>query len=495
MLTSVLTIGIGLAALLAGISGAWSPCGFAMIETFTPHMCGSRRRRNLGVALFAGGAILASAALGAILGLAGEGLPTRWTLVLLGALALFGAARDLGIIRMKLPQRRGQVPEPWRREWPLVAWAPAYGIMLGLGVLTFQVVSTFWVVAGAAIAIGNPATAAACFALFGFGRVLMVIIPPPFAPSYAASVANIAPAVSAVRRVNGALLVVIGVLALAASPALGTPALASAADTARASQLASATCHGPKSTGNYWPSISGGTLAWTVGSAAGKPSVSVQRAGHSTAHFACASAPSVDGNALAYATTGGIAVVNWTTGVRSRFLSGDLIRPSLSGPRLAYVKVADNGQTLYVHDFATNTTTEVLHVPVLTDISGPSLSGAVVAWAEDNGHGSSVYERYLNRSGAGATRLIARSVPNTNLICPSIYGSHIAWIIEAGTRLYASTFEYAPLSGAHPRAIWTLRGSESSGAILWGTSLSAHQIYSTIWDFNTNRGSVVHKAL
>ena len=107
MLTSLLTIGIGLAALLAGISGAWSPCGFAMIETFTPHMCGGRRRRNLGVALFAGGAILASAALGAILGLAGDGLPTRWTLVLLGALALLGAARDLGIHRNTLRHRIG----------------------------------------------------------------------------------------------------------------------------------------------------------------------------------------------------------------------------------------------------------------------------------------------------------------------------------------------------------------------------------------------------
>jgi hypothetical protein len=486
MLTSVLTIGIGLAALLAGISGAWSPCGFAMIETFTPQMCGSRRRRNLGVALFAGGAVLASAALGAVLGLAGEGLPTRWTLITLGVLALVGAARDLGVIRMKLPQRRGQVPEPWRREWPLVAWAPAYGIMLGLGVLTFQVVSTFWVVAGAAIAIGNPVTAAGCFALFGLGRVLMVIIPPPFAPSYSASVASIAPAVAVVRRVNGALLVVVGVVALASSPTFGSLALASGTPP----------CHGPPPTGNYWPSVSGTALAWTFGNAGGDPSVVVQRPGRPTVHFTCASAPSLNGNSLAYVTRGGIAVVNWTTGARTHFLSGQIIRPSLSGASLAFVKVAKSGaQTLYVHDFATNTTTQITHQPQLTDISAPSLSGDVVAWADDNGHGSFVYERYLNRSSASGTRLVATSVPNTNLISPSIFGTHIVWIIERGTTLYSSTFEYAPLSGAHPRAIWTLKGSQSSGLILWGTSLSSHQVYSTAWAYNTARGSIVHKTL
>jgi len=488
MLTVLLTIGIGLAALLAGISGAWSPCGFAMIETFTPHVCGGRARRNLGVALFALGAILASAALGAVLGLAGSGLPRHWTWALLGLLALVGAARDLGIIRIALPQRRGQVPEPWRRTWPLVAWAPAYGAMLGLGVLTFQVVSTFWVVAGAAIAIGNPATSAACFALFGLGRVLMVIVPPPFAVSYSAAAASIAPAVAAVRRINGVLLAGIGVLALAASPVLGTPALAS-------SGTSGSTCNGPTSTGSYWPSIAGTARAWTVGDATGNPSVTVTQPGTTPESFACAWAPSVYGNLLAYVTTGGIAVINRKTDTRTLFLSGDLIRPSFSGARLAYVRVTGSGQTLYVRNTSTGATTLVTHVPVGTDISGPSVSGAYVAWAADSGKGSTVFTRNLNVRGARATHVVAQAVPNTDLISPSVYGNHIAWIIEHGTVTYTSKILYAPLSGANPRAIWSVSSTTGSGQILWGTSMTGSQIATTVWHFGTNHGSLAIRKL
>ncbi len=485
MLTALLPLGIGLAALVAGISGAWSPCGFAMIETFTPHMCGGRARRNLGVALFAVGAILASAALGAVLGFAGSGVPRAWSWALVGVLALVGAARDLGIIRVALPQRRGQVPEPWRRTWPLVAWAPAYGVMLGLGVLTFQVVSTFWVVSGAAIAVGNPAVSAACFALFGLGRVLMVIVPPPFAVSHSAAAAAIAPAVGAVRRINGAVLAGVGVLALAASPVLGATALA---DTG-------SSCNGPTSSGSYWPSISGSARAWTIGDAGGSPSVEVTQPGTAPMSFACAWAPSVYGNQVAYVTNGGIALVSRTTQARVLLLSGNLIRPSYSGAGLAYVRVSNSGQTLFVRNLATGTTTEVTHVPPGTDISGPSVSGAYVAWAADSGRGATVFWRNLNVIGGRATHIVAQAVPNTDLISPSVYGSHIAWIIERGTVQYTSKILYAPLSGAHPRTIWSVSGTTGAGQILWGTSMTASSIATTVWHYGTDRGSVAIRRL
>jgi hypothetical protein len=480
MLTVLLTVGVAVAALVAGMSGAWSPCGFAMIETFTPQMCGGRRRRNLGVALFATGAILAAAVLGAVLGLAGSGLPRHWTWALVGVLALIGAARDLGMLRIALPQRRGQVPEPWRRDWPLMAWAPAYGVLLGLGVVTFQVVSTFWVVSGAAIAIGHPATSAACFALFGLGRVLMVIIPPPFAPSYSQAAVSIAPALTAVRRVNGVLLAGIGVLAIAASPVLGTPA---AADVAA--------CHGPTSTGSYWPSLSGTARAWTIGSPDGAPSVTVTQPGRTDARVACAWAPSVDGNALAYVTTGGVAVIDRTTQTQTAFVSGNVARPALNAGRLAYVVVAPGrGQALYVRNLETGAVLRVTHVPEGTDISGPSLSGATVAWAADNGRGSTVFTRNINRRGRGATRVVATAVPNTDLISPSVYGRHICWIIEHGGVRYSSKLLFAPLSGARPVTVWSVSGSTSGGQILWGTSLSAHAIATTVWHYSANHGSI-----
>lgn len=479
MLTILLTVGIGLAALVAGISGAWSPCGFAMIETFTPQMCGGRARRNTGVALFALGAIGASAALGAALGLAGAGLPREWTWGLVGVLALVGAARDLGIVKIALPQRRGQVPEPWRRNWPLAAWAPAYGVLLGLGVVTFQVVSTFWVVSGAAIAIGNPATSAACFALFGLGRVLMVIVPPPFAPSFSQAAVSIAPALPVVRRVNGVLLTGIGVLALAVSPVAGASA-----------DAAAGACGGPTSTGTYAPSLSGTAKAWTLGDAGGAPSVVVAQPGLPNTAVSCAWFPSLSGTRLAYVTTGGIAVVDRTSGARVAFVGGKLVRPSLSGGQLAYIQTSPgHGQTLYVRTLATGSTVKVTHVPEGTDISGPSLSGSVVAWATDNGAGSTVFWRNLSRSGPAATHVVATAVPNTDLISPAVFGSHIAWIIGHGTVLYSSTVLYAPLSGSHPRAIWRVNGSTAGGQILWGLSLTGSRFATTVWRYNAVRGT------
>jgi hypothetical protein len=479
MLTVLLTLGIALAAFVAGMSGAWSPCGFAMIETFTPQMCGGRRQRNVGVALFAAGAVLASAGLGAVLGLAGSGLPGTWAWALVGMLALLGAARDLGIVRIALPQRRGQVPEPWRRNWPLGAWAPAYGVLLGLGVVTFQVVSTFWVVSGAAIALGNPATSAACFALFGLGRVVMVVVPPPFAPTYSQAAVSIGPALAAVRRVNGLLLVGVGFLALAASPVLGSPAVA---DTA--------ICHGPTSTGSYWPSLSGGVRAWTLGSASGAPSVIVADPGRS-ATVPCAWAPSVDGDGLAYVTNGGIAVIRRSTQAQTTFVAGNVVRPSLNSGRLAYVVISPGaGQTLYVRNLERGTIVKIAHVPEGTDISGPSLSGTTIAWAADNGRGSRILVRNIAGTGRAATRVIATAVPNTDLISPSVYGRRICWIIEHGGVRYTSKMLIAPLSGANPRTVWSVSGSTSGGQILWGTSMAAHAIATTVWHYSANHGSI-----
>jgi len=484
MLNALLIIGIGLAALVAGVSGAWSPCGFAMIETFTPHLCGGRGRRNLGVALFAAGAIAASAALGWVLGLAGAGLSSSLTLSLLAVLALVGALRDLGIMRIPLPQRRGQVPESWRRELPLVVWAPAYGVMLGLGVLTFQVVSTFWVVAGACIAIGNPATAAACFALFGLGRVLMVIIPPRLADTYAAGAIGIGVAMPVVRRVNGLILLVIGLLAFGASPAFGQAGV------------------GP--IGSYLPSVDGPTLAVTQGAGDGTQAVVVRRAS-TTATIAGASSPSVSGSRIAVVCVantppcgpvGGVAVVDWPTWKPTPPATPDAlptyplpiypiiegaIRPTLSGSRLAYVVPEGSGQALYLRDLDAGTSTRVTGVSATYDISGPSLSPTSLAWARNAGSGSSIWVRNL---AAGRQRQIATSTRGTILITPSVYGNRIAWISQNGEVAARSRIVVATLGGRSQRTVATI---VSRTDILWGTSLTPSAVYTTRWNpFNAN---------
>ena len=124
-----------------------------MVETFTPAVCGSRRRQRLAV-----GAVAASALVGAALGAVGALLGTQLAF-LVAALALLAAAREAGIVRLPLPQLRRQVPERWRSELPLPVWSVGYGIGLGLGFVTFQPVATFWVACAAAVALGKPLAA------------------------------------------------------------------------------------------------------------------------------------------------------------------------------------------------------------------------------------------------------------------------------------------------------------------------------------------------
>lgn len=117
-----------------------------MVETLTPAGCGSRQRYRVALAV-------------------------------VGALALAAAAREAGLVRIPVPELRRQVPERWRREWPLAGWSAGYGAGLGVGVLTHQTVWTFWVAMAGALALGDPLVSALCLAPFGLARGLMVALP------------------------------------------------------------------------------------------------------------------------------------------------------------------------------------------------------------------------------------------------------------------------------------------------------------------------------
>src|SRR3712207_6068355 len=109
-----------------------------MIETITPAGCGSRRRFRLALAFFALGALVASAFVGALLGLLGDALGASRAVVALGVLAALAAAREADVLRLPLPQVRRQVPESWSFRLPLPLWLTGYGAGLGVGFFTFQ---------------------------------------------------------------------------------------------------------------------------------------------------------------------------------------------------------------------------------------------------------------------------------------------------------------------------------------------------------------------
>src|SRR5213592_2074917 len=189
-----------------------------MVETFTPAVCGSRLRQHFALAFFALGALVASAALGAVLGFLGSLVGARPALVAAAVLAALAAARETGLLRVPLPQSRRQVPERWRNELPLPAWSVGYGAGLGAGFLTFQPVATFWVACAAALALGKPALAALCFALYGAGRAFMAVWPRRREPDGAAAVERMVGQSAFVARANAAVLV-LAVVLLAAAPA------------------------------------------------------------------------------------------------------------------------------------------------------------------------------------------------------------------------------------------------------------------------------------
>jgi hypothetical protein len=170
-----------LAAASAGVTGAWSPCGFSMVETLAPHGYAGRLRTTIAACLtFSLGALAGGVATFGGLSLLGQALGSGGpaALVVAAAVALaaaFGEARGARI----LPQVRRQVPESWRRRLPVPLAAGLYGVLLGLGFTTFILTFAVWALAGVCVAVGDPALGGAVGLAFGAGRLLPVIVLAP----------------------------------------------------------------------------------------------------------------------------------------------------------------------------------------------------------------------------------------------------------------------------------------------------------------------------
>jgi hypothetical protein len=238
-------------AFVAGVTGAWSPCGFSMVETLgsARARAGARTVRTscatFALGALAGGAITfgALAALGSALGGAGS----TAALVAAVAIALAAAFGELLGVRI-VPQIRRQVPEPWRRTLPLPLAAGLYGVLLGLGFTTFVLTLAVWALAGIAVAIGDPAAGLLIGLGFGAGRALPVVL---MAPRYDTlgercelAMAERPALLRRLRLADGALLAVLAIAFLASGSAHAAQAV-------------------PVAVGATDPSLApDGTLAW-----------------------------------------------------------------------------------------------------------------------------------------------------------------------------------------------------------------------------------------
>lgn len=177
MLSGLIAVG-ALTALVAGIAGAWSPCGFSMVDTIGTALGDARRTTmRLACATFTLGALLGGAAtfgglalLGQLLGPGAGG--TRDALA--AALALAAAIADWRGLRIA-PQIRRQVPERWRWVLPLPLACGLYGLLLGLGFTTFVLTFAVWALAGISFAADSAAFGVVVGVAFGLGRALPVL--------------------------------------------------------------------------------------------------------------------------------------------------------------------------------------------------------------------------------------------------------------------------------------------------------------------------------
>jgi hypothetical protein len=428
-----------------------------MLETFTPAVCGSRRRQRAAVALFTASAVLAAALLGAALGFAGALVGARSAVFAAAALALVAAAREAGLVRLPLPQVRRQVPERWRFELPLPIWASGYGAGLGVGVFTFQPVSTFWVACAGALALARPLPAALCFSLYGAGRAATILWARALARDAGEAVERLAGRRKGLLRANAVALAACAAL-LFLAPAAGAA---------------------PTWVGRgFDPTTSYGI----VGYARSDGSVVLRNTGRGTLVFRDARSPSLDGPFLAYADESGILVVNWRTGREVRRVRGAVSTPALDWPRIAFVRELPRSRALIVRNLRTDRWRMISERSKSVRYGRPSNRGGWIAWTATDRRRSFV-NVYRLRTGRWHT--VARS--------------RVAFLSNASVNAYRVLWVAERSGVANLRLGWTRRwGSRRLGSIRgrasswWTTTLGSGVAYATRWWLPT-RGAGVYR--
>lgn len=539
----MLTTLLALTAFAAGVTGAWSPCGFSMVETLAGaggrDGPAGRRLVRISAATFslgalAGGAVTFTtlAALGALLGAGGA-----VALAVAAAVALAAAVADALGARI-VPQIRRQVPEPWRRTLPLPLAAGLYGVLLGLGFTTFVLAFAVWALAGIAIAVGAPAVGLLIGVAFGLGRALPVVA---LAPRYATQGERLAarmaeePRLLRRIRVADALLLAACSVALAVGAATSTAAAKATVPPRPAAADAPAERTGPGARpahavldprppsrrvpagaavlarGARDPSVAGAALLW------------VRMDGGATLRTRAARRPVPDGGVAAIggpwiATASGtaIAVARRTTGaaVATLATAAAPIDLSVSRTRVAWREPTRGGGERIVAASLTapGGRAVVARARDAGTLSRPAVDGDRLVFAVATPHGSRIVERDLRRDGP---RVRVRS-RRTQLSHPALRG-------RALLHVEASACDQRLLlrrPGRPPRTLLRLGGiaqrdggrehgrtrqgslptscprgtPRRSAWMLWSTALARRAAYVTLWDTAARRGLLVRVA-
>lgn len=523
---------LALAAFAAGVTGAWSPCGFSMVETIAGAAGregdAARRTIRTSCATFAAGALLGGVAtfglLGALGGLLGAG--GGGALAVAAGLAVAAAVADALGLRVA-PQIRRQVPEPWRRRMPLPLAVALYGVLLGLGFTTFVLAFAVWALAGIAVALGSAPAGAAIGVAFGLGRALPVVA---LAPRFEQRGADLAERMAGEPRLLRRLRAADAALLLASALALllgGSVATAHGAEpgearaatgTAGAARAARGGPGDARTTasrrpvvvakGATDPSFSAPALAYvrTVGGTRLRlPDADVVLASRLAA---------LGGPHLAQVAGGAIAVSDWTRHTTPVFSpAGDAVARVASGAAVTQLAVssrwlvwltrdADGGQTLLATPLpaaADYPSTALARSTGRLRIGRPALAGDRLAYALSSARGGS--RIVLHDLAAGKVSVVRRSA-RTQLSQPALRHDRLLYVEARAcdqrlllTRLGRSTRTLLRIGSPGRRDAGhehghTTQGSEPTdcprgtprhdGRMLWTTALGAGSAYVTL---------------
>jgi hypothetical protein len=465
---SALELSLAGAALLIGLTGAWSPCGFSMVETIG--LAGDRSRRRTTIAAcatFAPGAVIGGAAtfgLLAVLGAAAHGAAGRAAYLVAAVIALAAAVAEARGLRIA-PQIRRQLPEGWRWTMPLPLASGLYGVLLGLGFTTFVLSFGVWALAGISLALGDPGAGLVIGVAFGVGRAIPVLLVAPIVDTRLGvrciELMAERPALYRAFRFGDALTLGIVAAALAASGA-ATAAVTDAP-------------HGAD------PSASGTALAYQRGDRSG-----VLR--YNGVHGLPGRDPAIGGK-LAAVISGGNEIK-----ILSRFnraTLGSVPAPNAQAVAitkrwLAYLTIHNGHYALKArsirHPANPGRVRGIASVESPTQIGHPSVDGGRVFYALSKRHANAIKRRSLSSRKRG-TVLQSRT---DELLNPTVLGKHLLYVrVSRGPESPQAT---------HPRKLRQRlmlkkigrRGpghavySHGPDRRLWTTSLSGKRAFVTV---------------
>jgi hypothetical protein len=168
-------------AIVAAFRSTWSPCGVSMLSSITPLSEAGRGHRYWAtVTWFLLGSVLGGLTLGAVaavgaLGIGNLGLSDSASAGLVLLAGLVTLASDLRVGGFRLPANPRQVERTWLDSYRPWVYGLGFGWQLGVGVATFVMSASVYLMVVVAAATGEPVLAMAIVTMFGLLRGLAVL--------------------------------------------------------------------------------------------------------------------------------------------------------------------------------------------------------------------------------------------------------------------------------------------------------------------------------